>query len=148
MSAGRLCTRSVSIATPEESVRAAAARMREHGVGTLVVLDAQGGVLGILTDRDVVLRVVAEGRDPEATPLGEVMSAPAHCVSESTPIEDALAHMARAATRRLVVTGDDGRLVGLLALDDVLELLAEEAGTIGHLLRRSGGGPSRGSASR
>lgn len=136
MSAGRVCTRNVSIGAPEESVREAARRMRKHGVGTLVVLDEEAHVVGILTDRDVALRVVAEDRDPDATPLREVMSAPAHCVRESTPLEDALARMAGASARRLVVTDDDDRLVGLLALDDVLELLAEEAGSIGRLLRR------------
>jgi CBS domain-containing protein len=136
MSVGRICTRSVSIATPEESVAAGARRMAEHDVGTLVVLDEKGSPAGILTDRDVVLRVVAKGLDPGSTPLDQVMSRPVVCAHESTPLEDGLARMAGCRKRRLVVTGEEGRLVGVLALDDVLDLLAEEAQTIGRLLRR------------
>jgi len=136
MSVGRLCTRTVSIGSAGESVAAAARRMAEHGVGTLVVLDAERRPDGLLTDRDVVLRVVARGLDPEATPIGAAMTRPVTAVHESTPIEDGLARMAAAGARRLVVTDDHGRLVGLVALDDVLELLAEEAGSIGRLLRR------------
>jgi CBS domain-containing protein len=88
----------------------------------------------VLTDRDIALRCVAEGRDPETTAVAALMSAPALCVHESTPIESALARMAGAPARRLVVVDDAGQLVGILALDDVLELLAEEAASIGRLL--------------
>ena len=136
MSIGRLCTRSVSIAQVGESVAIAARRMAEHGVGTLVVVDEQKRPTGILTDRDVVLRVVAAGKDPAATQVGEVMSQPIVRADEGMPIEDGIALMASAATRRLVVTGTDGRLAGVLALDDVLDLLVEEAKSVGRLLRR------------
>jgi CBS domain-containing protein len=136
MSIGKLCTRSVSIAQVGESVSVAARRMAEHGVGTLVVVDEQTHPTGILTDRDVVVRVVATGSDPDATPVGEVMSQPIVRADESMPIEEGIALMASAATRRLVVTGADGKLVGVLALDDVLDLLVEEAKSVGRLLRR------------
>jgi CBS domain-containing protein len=136
MSVGRLCTRSVSVATPDETVAVAARRMAEHDVGTLVVVDDEERPMGMLTDRDVVLRVMAKGRDPFATRIGDVMSEPPVCADESTPIEDGLARMGGAVTRRLVVTGADGRLVGILSLDDVLDLLVEEAQAIGRLLRR------------
>jgi len=135
MSIGKLCTRTVWIADPGESVAAAARRMAEQQVGTLVVLDAERRPIGMLTDRDVVLRVVATGRDPESTPVGDVMSRPIVRADEDTPIEDGIARMASAATRRLVVTGGDGRLVGLLALDDVLDLLIEEAKSVGRLVK-------------
>lgn len=140
MSAGRICVRSVHVAAPHESVREAARRMREADVGTLVVMVDERSPVGILTDRDVTLRCVAEARDPDATPISSVMTSPVHCVTESTPIEEALRRMAGLAARRLAVTDDAGRLVGLLALDDVLELLVEEAEAIGHLLRRRGPG--------
>jgi len=137
MSVGRICTRSVSIGAADESVAVGARRMGEHGVGTLVILDDRQHPVGMLTDRDVVLRVVAKGLDAASTPIADVMSRPVVAVRESTPIEDGLARMAGAPARRLVVTGDDGRLVGVLALDDVLDLLAEEAQAIGRLLRRT-----------
>ena len=142
MSVGALCMRVVEIASPEEPVREVARRMAAAAVGTVVVVGAERRPLGILTDRDIVLRCVAEGRDPEATPVAAVMSAPAVCVHESTPIESALARMAGVPARRLVVIDDAQQLVGVLALDDILELLAEEAASIGRLLagrrRRSG----------
>jgi CBS domain-containing protein len=136
MSVGRLCTRTVVVASADETVEAAARRMAEHDVGTVVVVDAASRPLGLLTDRDVVTQVVATGRDARSTTIGAVMSTPVVRVGEQTPIEDALARMAGAATRRLVVTDADERLVGVLALDDVLDLLAEEAQSIGRLLRR------------
>ena len=142
MSVGRICVRSVVVAAPDESVAEAAKRMAEHGVGTLVVQRGSGMVVGMVTDRDVAVRCVAAGLSPEGTQLHEIMSSPALIVTESSPIEDALAAMARAGTRRLVVTGASGKLVGLVALDDVLELLVEEVASIGRLLK--GGASPRG----
>jgi CBS domain-containing protein len=136
VSAGRICVRTVHVASPQESVREAARRMREADVGTLIVVDDARKPLGIVTDRDVALRCVAERRDPDATPVATVMTAPVACVGASTPIEEALKRMVGVAARRLAVTDDEGQLVGILALDDVLELLVEEAESIGRLLRR------------
>ena len=110
MSAGALCVRSVHVASPGESVLEAAQRMREAGVGTLVVLDDKRRPVGILTDRDVAVRVVAERRDPAATRVSEAMTSPVQAVQESTPIEDAVARMEGAAIRRVAVTDADGRL--------------------------------------
>jgi CBS domain-containing protein len=143
MSVGALCVRVVQVASPEEPVRAVAKRMAAADVGTVVVVGPERRPLGVLTDRDVALRCVAEGRDPETTSVAALMSAPALCVHESTPIESALARMAGSKARRLVVIDDAEKLVGILALDDVLELLAEEAASVGRLLagrrRRSPG---------
>ena len=136
MSAGRICVRTVHVALPEESVREAARRMREADVGTLIVVDDKRNPVGVVTDRDVTLRCVAEDRDPDATQVAAVMTAPVLCVSESTPIEEALRRMAGIAARRLAVTDDSGHLAGILSLDDVMELLVEEADAIGRLLQR------------
>jgi CBS domain-containing protein len=135
VSVGVICVRSVQVASPDEAVRAVAARMAAADVGTVVVLGEDRRPAGILTDRDVALRCVAEGRDPERTDVGSVMSMPITCVHESMPIETALSRMANVRARRLVVVDDDERLVGILALDDVLELLAEEFTSVGKLLR-------------
>ena len=136
MSVGRICVRNVYSATPEESVRVAARRMGEADVGALVVVDEKGYPVGVVTDRDVALRCVAGESDPNTTPVSSVMTTPALCVSESTPIEAALKRMSCIGARRLVVTDEKGRLAGILALDDVVELLVEEAEAIGRLLRR------------
>jgi CBS domain-containing protein len=135
MSVGRICRREVHVATLGESVRAVAQRMREHNVGTVVVKDERGRPAGILTDRDLALRVLAEDKDPKMTPVLEVMTSVPKSVTEDTAIESALARMRAEKCRRLLVVGPDGRLVGVLSLDDILELLAEEFGTIGRLLR-------------
>jgi len=134
MSAGAICVRSVQVAWPDETVRAVAERMAAAGVGTVVVLDSDQRPTGILTDRDVALRCVAARRDPDTTAVRDVMSAPVACIHESTPIESALSRMTSVRARRLAVVDDEERLVGVLALDDVLELLAEEVTTIGKLL--------------
>lgn len=136
MTAGRICVRVVQIAEPDESVRMAARRMRDADVGALIVVDDERNPLGVVTDRDVALRCVAEDRDPDDTPVSAVMTAPMLCVSESTPIEEALRRMTGIAARRLGVTDSEGHLAGILALDDVVELLVEEAETIGRMLQR------------
>lgn len=135
MSAGRVCVRAVVVAEPTESVREAALLMTGEGVGTVVVLDAARRPIGIVTDRDLVVRCLAPGGDPDATPIEAIMSAPVATVREATPIEDALAEMSRARVQRLPVVGERGNLVGILSLHDVLDLLAEETATVGRVLR-------------
>lgn len=139
MSIGRICVRQVHVADPDESLVQAARRMRETGVGALVVVDAERRPVGILTDRDLALRCVAEGCDPARTAVGSAMTVPVATALESTPIEDGIARMSGVPARRLVVVDADDHLVGVLALDDVLELLVEEMETIGRLVRRAGG---------
>lgn len=135
MSVGRICIRSVILAGRDESVADAAMRMEREGVGTLVVTDELDRPVGILTDRDVALRCVGQGMDPTATEVADVMTAPVDTVPEDSAIEDALSLMAAAGHRRLVVTDEEDRLVGILAMDDVLDLLVEEVESIGRILQ-------------
>ena len=136
MSVGRICVRTVHTASPDEAVLEAARRMAREKTGTLVVLDLERLPIGILNDRDVMVRCVAEGKDASSTAVSELMSTPVASVRDSMPIEEALAQMATCRVRRVPVVDNDDRLVGILALDDVIELLVEEAGTIGRLLAR------------
>lgn len=145
MSVGKICVRTVWTATPEESVREAARRMTLEEIGTLVVLDEERRPLGIVTDRDVTVRCVGEGLDPDRTDVGSIMTAPVSTVQEDTPIEEAAARMAGWGVRRLPVVDAEERLVGLLSIDDLLELLAEEQQSVGRLLgrrERGGAGPA------
>lgn len=135
MSVGKIGNRVTYTATTSESVRHAAIRMQEHGVGTLVVVDDDERPIGMLTDRDIVVRCLAERLDPDTTQIGDVMSVPVCSLLEDTPIESGLATMARVGVRRAAMIDPDGRLTGVLAVDDVLELLAEEVGSVGALLR-------------
>jgi len=137
MLTGRICTRVVATAVPTETVRATAERMASLGVGTLVVLDpVSHDPTGVVTDRDLVVRCLAPGLDPEATPVSEVMSTPVVAIGDEAPVEDALEKMSRSGIRRLVVTGADVGLVGLVSLDDTLDLVVEEMTAIGRLLER------------
>ena len=136
MSVGRICTRIVETAAADESVRVASNRMKVERVGTLVVLDSDGRPEGIVTDRDIALRVVGERRDPDTTPLSAVMTSPVDAINEDTTIDWALHRMSDRGVRRLVVVDDEGMMSGLLSMDDVLALLIEEAQDVGSLLRQ------------
>ncbi len=135
MSVGRVCVRDVDLAEPEELVQIAAQRMNSRNVGTLMVIDENSRPVGIVTDRDLALRVVGKGLDPLSTTVRDVMSTAADYVREDTPIETALAHMRAGPHRRLPVVDDDEKLVGLISLDDILDLLSEEFNEIGRLVR-------------
>jgi CBS domain-containing protein len=136
MSVGRLCSRVVATASARESVRTAAERMFDHEVGTLVVVEQSGQAVGVLTDRDIALRCVGGRVDPNKTIVEELMSTPAHSVDQHTPVEDAVSRMADLGLRRLVVTGEDNRVVGILSLDDVLGQIIQETQAIGRLLKQ------------
>ncbi|HET6203041.1 MAG TPA: CBS domain-containing protein [Planctomycetota bacterium] len=136
MTAGRICQREVDLAEPKDSVQAAANRMLQRKVGTLVVIDASRIPIGIVTDRDIVVRVVARGADPKKTAVGDVMTKTLDTIDESAPVESVLALMRNAGVRRVPVTDPGGRLVGLLSLDDVLAALSEEFVRVGELLAK------------
>jgi CBS domain-containing protein len=134
MSVGSICQRDVDVVDQKTTVLTAAQRMQHRTVGCLVVIDRGQLPIGILTDRDLVVRVVAEGRDPALTTVGEVMTPFPHLVSDDLPIETALGLMRRHSFRHLPVVDNGGRLAGLVTLDDILMLLAEEFSSIGELL--------------
>jgi CBS domain-containing protein len=134
MAAGRICQRQVDLVEAEENVQAAAQRMCQRMVGTLVIVNEKKEPVGILTDRDLVVRVLAPGKNPDTTLVGEVMTAPVSTVFEHTPIEIALSTMRSGAMRRLPVVNKHGKLVGILSVDDITLLLAEEQAQIGGLL--------------
>lgn len=135
MSVGKICVREVDLVEPEESVQVAASRMNSRNVGTLMVLDAESQPIGILTDRDLAIRVVGKGLDAFNTTVREVMSPAPASVREDASIESALSLMRVGPFRRLPVVDEDGRLAGLLSLDDILDLLSEEFTEIGQLVR-------------
>ena len=136
MSVGRICTRDVDLAEAEESVQAAAQRMHARNVGTLVVLDSEQRPIGMVTDRDLTVRVMGNGLEPWQTTVGKVMTAFPRTVQDKTSIEDALQIMRLEKCRRLPVVDESGKLVGLLSVDDILELLISEFREIGRLLNQ------------
>jgi CBS domain-containing protein len=110
-------TPQVATARPADSVRKVAGIMAQIDTGAVPVVE-DGQILGLVTDRDIVLRVVAQGGDLGA-PISGVMSDEVQSCGEDDNLADAAAQMANHQIRRLLVTGDKGRLVGILSLGDI-----------------------------
>jgi CBS domain-containing protein len=102
---------------------AAAKAMREHGIGAVLVTD-QGKLAGLVTDRDITVRVLAQGRDPRDVPVGEIASREIVAIGPDDDTEDAARLIAERAVRRIPVV-EDGVAIGVVSLGD-LELAKEE----------------------
>ncbi|MCW5657276.1 MAG: CBS domain-containing protein [Burkholderiaceae bacterium] len=134
LTAGDICTRIVSVAYPELSIDEAARVMRDQRVGSLVVVQERSTtdrhVVGVLTDRDIVTAVVATQKDPQTLRVADVMSASVVTARESDSVLDVLATMQRKGVRRVPVVDELHRLVGVVAIDDVLTVVAEAMGAL------------------
>ena len=129
MSAGEYCNREVVVVERSESVRSAIELMRAHHVGNVIVIErANGGSrpLGILTDRDIVIELLAKDVDLATVSVGDVMSDDLHTVHEDAKLLDATKVMRTKGIRRLPVVNTQGSLVGILAVDDILGLIMEQ----------------------
>ena len=109
--------RAVSVA-PDEPITAAARLLKRDNIGSVPVCDSKGQLQGIITDRDIVLRCVAAGVDPDKTLIRDVMTTGVFTVSPTDTVESAAALMGKAQVRRLPVC-ENGTLVGLLSLGDL-----------------------------
>jgi CBS domain-containing protein len=122
-----LCTREVASCGPQTSIVEAAERMRALHAGDLVVVREEGGVripVGMLTDRDIVLAVVSPGAAAQTLYAGDVMSAPTVVAHGADDIWLLAKRMRLHGVRRLPVVGDDGGLMGIVTLDDLLHAAA------------------------
>lgn len=131
-----ICSHAPEAISRIDSVEDAARRMRAHGIGTMVVTDGDRHAEGIVTDRDIVTRCVASGLTAESTTVADVMSTEVVTVRDETSIEDALRMMADDVVRRLIVVDVDDRVIGVLALDDVLDGILSATDEIGRIIRR------------
>lgn len=104
--------------SPDQPTQAAARMMRDGNVGFLPVCDDSGKVLGTITDRDITLRVVADGKSP-STRVEQVMSKEVVAGRPEDELKDAQQQMASAKKSRLLVTDDAGKLVGVVSLSDI-----------------------------
>jgi CBS domain-containing protein len=118
----------VAVVELETSALVVAQVMRKHHVGALVVIDAveKSRPVGIVTDRDLVLELMAEGLDPAVFTAGDIMSVDLVLASPDMDALDAVQLMNAHQLRRLVIADNAGRLVGIVTMEDVLELLARE----------------------
>lgn len=133
LTTGEICTRSVTIAFRRTALNGAARLMRENHVGSLVVVDEVAGlriVVGILTDRDIVTAVVASDLDPSMLLVEDVMATDLVTAREEDSLIDLMHTMRRKGVRRIPVVGGQGELVGVVTLDDVLDILAQELGLL------------------
>ena len=130
---GKICTKPVVTAAATMTVAEAARAMRVKNVGTVVVVNA-GRPIGVLTDRDIVTDVVAQGKDPDAVRVSEVMRKKPTVIGADQGIFDAVRTFAKTGVRRLPVVTRDGKMMGIIAMDDVLMLLGNEMGHIASAL--------------
>ena len=139
MQVGEICTREVVCATMETTVTAAAKLMRQYHIGDVIVTREQDGrriPLGIVTDRDVVLSVVAIEADARVLTVGDIMAAELVTAGETEDVFDAVERMRAKGVRRMPIVQEDGTLIGIVTLDDVIEVLAEETNRLARLISR------------
>jgi len=134
MSIESLLRRPVCTLPPDAPCREAAQLMRDENVGSVIVAE-EGRPIGIVTDRDLAVRVIAAGRAPEKTPLRDVMSAEPFFLVKERGLDQVLATMRQQHVRRIPVVDAEGRLEGVLALDDLVPLLADQLGDLAEAIR-------------
>lgn len=137
VSVSELCNREVVIINRTEPIREAVRLMRKHHIGDVVVVEAVQGhrrPVGILTDRDIVVELLAAGVDLDAVAAGDAMSFDLLTARESDDLLDTLARMRERGVRRAPVVNDVGALVGILALDDIIEVIAEQLASVAGLI--------------
>lgn len=139
MPIGEICNREVIVAQRNESVLQAAKLMRQHHVGAVLVVEERSGrrvPVGVVTDRDLVVEIIAPELDPSTMTVGDIMVEEVAVVKESVGVFEAIQYMRGKGIRRLPVVDDGGGLVGIVTLDDLLVLLAEEFNALAKLVAR------------
>jgi CBS domain-containing protein len=119
VTARAVMTADVVAVAPEATLRGVAELMREHQIGAVPVVDVAGHVLGLVTDRDVVVRAIAARRDIDQVTAGDIMSVGIECADLDTPLEVLEEKMARYRVRRIPVLDGLERLVGIVSRDDL-----------------------------
>ena len=138
MSLERFCRKPIVTTTPDSTITEAAHTMRSAHVGAVIVSDG-GRPLGILTDRDIVCRVLAEERDPTVTPVESVMTTGVAVAHENDLIDQVLFSMNERGVRRMPIVDERGLLVGMVSLDDLMVMLSAELGQAAEAVRSNRG---------
>jgi CBS domain-containing protein len=139
MAIGEICSRDVVIARREESVREAAELMRRHHVGDIVVVEERSGSrvpVGIVTDRDIVVAIVAKGLDPEKLTLGDIVARELTVAQDTLGVAETVELMRSRGIRRVPIIDASGALVGIVSGDDILDLMAEELTALARMVSR------------
>jgi CBS domain-containing protein len=139
MTIGEICNRDTVFTTRSSTIGEAARLMREQHVGDLVVVDERGSrrvPVGILTDRDLVVEILAKEIDMNSVTVGDVMSSELMTVGEGDGEYEAMQRMRAKGVRRVPVVDAGGSLVGIVSVDDFLDLLADELTALARLVSR------------
>jgi len=140
MPIGDVCIRDVVVASKNITVREAALLMRRNHVGDLVITeenaDGRQIPVGIVTDRDIVLSVIATALDPAVYTVGDLVARDLVTVSEDQGVFESIQHMRMNGVRRMPVVDRQGGLVGIISVDDVVQLLSEEMISLAKLISR------------
>jgi CBS domain-containing protein len=126
-------------ASNETTISAAAKLMRQYHIGDVIVTREENGrriPLGIVTDRDIVLGVVAPELSASTLTIGDIMGPDLITAVESEDVFDAMQRMRNKGVRRIPIVQDDGDLAGILSIDDIIEVLAEEMNQLARLISR------------
>ena len=126
MRVSEVMTRGVRCVRPSDTIRDAARTMRDLDVGPVPVCGDNDKLAGMLTDRDITVRAVAEGKDPNATKVQDVMTPDVHYCFEDQDVEEAANQMKDRQVRRLVVLNRDKRMVGIVSLGDLAVETSDE----------------------
>ncbi|MEA3546858.1 MAG: CBS domain-containing protein [Thermodesulfobacteriota bacterium] len=129
MNAGEICNREVVIVNQESSIQEAAELMRKYHVGDVVVAEERGEMrvpVGIITDRDIVIEIVARNLEADEVLVGDAMSSDLLTATEEDEILETIKQMRGKGVRRIPVVNSAGGLEGIIAVDDLVDLLAEQ----------------------
>ena len=134
-----ICTPDVVYCSADSTALAAARLMRERHVGDVVVVDEPNGdqtPIGVVTDRDIVVGVIAKDQDPAKVIVREIMRTPVVVAHATEEVSEAVERMKVHGVRRIPVMGESQRLVGILCLDDLLKQIVTDAGALVDIVSR------------
>jgi CBS domain-containing protein len=138
MPISEVCNREVIIVKPGDTALEAARLMRQHHVGDVLIVENRGGrriPVGIVTDRDLVLEVMAQGLDPATIRVSDMVMSELVTIRKGAGLFEAIEYMHAKGVRRLPVVDGSGGLIGILTLDDLIELLADEMAALAKLVK-------------
>jgi len=143
MSLGNICRKDIVTVGPGTMVNDVTKLMEEKNIGSVVVQNVivSGGreKFGIVTDRDIALRVINKNLDPSNTPIDDVMTQnPVLTLREDMGLFEALEQVRKSAVRRFPVVDIDGNLKGIITLDDIIVLLGKEMADVANIIENEG----------
>ncbi len=139
MSIKHICERDVVTTTKDVSIYEVAKLMKKHNVGNVVVIDNQvitNKPIGILTDRDIAMKIVAEDVDARQISAGDIMADNLLLLHANQSINEAIDMMCAKGVRRAPISDDTHKVIGIASIDDLFILLAEEMGSLSKLIRK------------